>query len=222
MDEEQRKAIERHSAGATVVHTSRFSELVTFQNEVELEKTVIQKYVLPFYMNLSRLYDHVQTHKELLLPIRREITPSLVQTLLGDFNWRTRSTGAFFAALFDFTDHQETIGRLLLKSEVCYAGSTYALTLAAFNNDHSLHFINEYLDYYLTQPQLHFDQGEVLGALLYLDQVNGSSEAERHMAQWKLFCGSPTEYEGLAATALERCTADMKALKEIQAAVRID
>jgi|688.fasta_scaffold674198_2 hypothetical protein len=222
MDEELRKAIERHSAGATVVHTSRFSDLVTYQNEGQLDKATIQKFVVPFYMNLLRLSEHTAAHKEHLLPIRDEVTSALVKTLLGDFNWRTRSTGSFFAALFDYTDHQETIGRLLLKSEVCYAGSTYALTLAAFNNDHSLHFINEYLDYYLTQPQLHFDQGEVLGALLYLDQINGSSEAERHMAQWKLFCGSPTEYEGLAATALERCTADMKALKEIQAAVRID
>lgn len=220
MDEELRKAIERHSAGATVVHTSRFSELVTYQNEGQLEKTTIQKYVVPFYMNLLRLHDHTAALKEHLLPIRDEVTSSLVKTLLGDFNWRTRSTGSFFAAVFDFTDHQETIGRLFLKSEVCYAGGTYALTLAAFNNERSLHFINEYLDYYLKQPHLHFDQGDVLGALLFLDQINGSSEAERHMAQWKLFCGSPTEYEQLAAGALARCSADMAALKEIRATVR--
>ena len=212
--------MERHSAGATIVHTSPFSGLVTYQNEGSLDREFIQKYVWPFYMKLLRICDHGDELREGLSLIRNEVNVDVTRMLLGDFNWRTRSTGAFFAAVFNYTELEENIGHLMLKSEVCFASQTYALALATFNNENGIRFLNDYLDYYLHRTSLPYDQGSVLGTLIFLDEVNGSNEAQRHLEYVKK--SSDTRHvqrtvEQIRSELLERPKADMQALNLIKA-----
>ena len=47
--------------------------------------------------------------------IKNEFTKDVVKKLLGDFNWRTRQTGAYFAAINEFKEFEDTIETLLLK-----------------------------------------------------------------------------------------------------------
>lgn len=219
MDEEQRKAIERHSAGATVVHKGRFADLETFQNKERLDKGMIDMFVIPIYQRLAPLHAYKEDVLKATLAIRHDVRPSVSKRLLADFNWRMRSTGAYFAGVFDYKEFEENIGRPLLKSEVCLAGKTYAQVLALFNTKRSVQFLEQYLDYYLQQPQLHFDQSDVMGALLYLDTVNGTREALKHESQWKQFIGTREEHHRTADGALEWFRLEMEALKEIKATV---
>jgi hypothetical protein len=87
----------------------------------------------------------------------------------------------------------------LLKSEVCYAGHIYALTLAFFNDDQCTQYLNKYLDYYLTQPSLYFDQKYVLEAVLYLDKQNGTNFFSLHEAKWNTFQSKQREAESWQA-----------------------
>lgn len=60
----------------------------------------------------------------------------------------------------------------------------YALVLSFFNTEASNRYIDTYLEYYLTKPKLYFDQQYVMSACLYLDQVNGTSNSEKHLENW--------------------------------------
>lgn len=141
--------------------------------------------MIPFYFNLAKTDNEwIEKYAE-LLPI---ITDEVILKNLGDFNWRTRSTGAFFAALKGKVEFIEIIGNHLLKSEVCYAGKTYAKTLASFNDEVGNQYLEKYLDYYLKQPYLYFDQTPVFRAVKYLDKVNGTDNLKKHLKSWETFC----------------------------------
>lgn len=173
-----------HSAGATVRHSSPFNDLPVHKNETPLSDDFIKKWVVPFYMEIGPYGD--QKWIEEIKEIKNEITPGICLSLLGDFNWRTRLVGAYFAAVKGYEDLIDIIGIHLLKSEVCCVGHIYAVTLAFFKTDKSVEFLNKYLDYYLTTPSLYFDQKYVMEAILYLDKINNTSDFKRHLDNWRM------------------------------------
>ncbi|HEY0657842.1 MAG TPA: DUF6000 family protein, partial [Pyrinomonadaceae bacterium] len=107
---------ELHSAGAITRRKSRFSELPTFNNNYQLSKEFIKTWVVPFYMSLT---NNDRDLIKIVGDVKSEITKEVITALLGDFNWRTRQTGAFFAVIKNHTDLIDIIGVHLLKSEVC-------------------------------------------------------------------------------------------------------
>jgi hypothetical protein len=113
----------------------------------------------------------------------KEITPEIVKQLLGDFDWRPRIVGAYFAAINGYSELKDVIGIHLLKSEVCYAGYGYALALAVFADEKSKTYLALYLDYYLKRKDLWFDQGDVLAALFSID----ANEADNYLHKWNGF-----------------------------------
>ncbi|SFN60496.1 hypothetical protein SAMN05444143_1363 [Flavobacterium succinicans] len=176
--------IRLHSLGATVRHKSTFENLISFKNEKELTPEFIKTWAVPFYMNLE------QTNLEwfeLLLEAKKKITKKDVIKLLGDFNWRTRQTGAFFAIINDYSDLIDIIGVHFLKSEVCYAGRIYAYMFACLNNKKSIEYLEDYLDYYLSKSELWFDQSEAMEALAYIDKINNSNLIDKHKTNWLKF-----------------------------------
>ncbi|MFT3706000.1 MAG: DUF6000 family protein [Agriterribacter sp.] len=173
----------RHSAGATVNHSSPFNHLPIHKNETQLSVDFLHKWVVPFYMTIGSINDN--NWIEEIKQIKTEISPSICLSLLGDFNWRTRLVGAYFSAIKSYENFIDIIGVHLLKSEVCCVGHIYALTLAFFNTEKSVAFLNKYLDYYLTMPTLYFDQKSVMEAILYLDKTNGSTNFKRHLISWE-------------------------------------
>jgi len=176
------KEIELHVAGATVRHESPFLHLAV-PTDTDLSVEFIEKWVLPFYM-VQMSSDEFLTQ---YLKVRKDISPKVVYGLLGEFNWRPRSVAADFAAIENLLETEKSIGNLLLRSELCYAGAEYCLALASFNTKGANEFLREYLDYYLKQPALYFDQDAAMGAIAYLDEVNGTEVVAQVMPEWDAF-----------------------------------
>lgn len=188
MDDKLREQIRLHIAGAIVRHKPPFDELKTLTNEHELSQEFMDKWVIPFFMNINHYYGHLDAQWiNRLKLIKAEITTDIIEQLLGDFGWQTRHTGAFFAAIGNHTQFIDVMGTHLLKSEVCFAGGTYCKVFASFNTPQCVDYINLYLDYYLTKPDLWFDQTDAMEAIAYLDKINHTNHLDKHMDNWLLF-----------------------------------
>lgn len=173
--------IELHVSGATVRHRNPFESIEVPRNEEELSEDFVEKWVVPFYMNSLSNAD--ETTIKAFADTAKEINLEIVKTLLSDFDWRTRITGAFFAAINNYKEVEDIIGRHLLKSEVCYAGSGYCLALATFSNEDAKNYLTAYLDYYLDRKDLWFDQADAFCALEHLDK----GKADKLLDKWNAF-----------------------------------
>ena len=189
--------IRLHSLGATLKHKSTFENLISFKNKEELSKEFIETWVVPFYMNLEETN---QEWSEFLLNAKEKITKEDIIKLLGDSNWRTRQTGAFFATIKNYSDLIDIIGIHFLKSEVCYAGRTYAFMFACLNNRKSTEYLDDYLTYYLSKNELWFDQTEAMEALTYIDKINNSNLIDKHKANWLQFIQNKPNWKAEIST----------------------
>jgi hypothetical protein len=172
-------AAELHSAGATVRHRSPFASLPVPSPATDAP--------LPDWsaaLFRTGLFEPEET-VALVGEKMALVNDDLVLALLSVFNWRPRIIGAHLAALRGLSSLEQDIGNLLLRSDVCYAGAAYALTLAHFNTRPALHVLTEYLDYYLTRKDLWFDQCHVLAAVTCLDERNGTTVAKQYEAPWR-------------------------------------
>lgn len=182
MDEELKKKIELHSAGATIKHKSSFEELIYHSNQIRIENEFIQKWVVPFYMfKINKPNEFIQNLK----PIKSGLNLVIVKKLLGDFNWRSRIVGAYFASIMEFKEVEDIIGIHFLKSQVCFAGKGYCMYLALNNSQKGIDYLKKYLDYYLTRKDLHFNQQEAMCALKWIDDMNGTNEIDNYLDLFK-------------------------------------
>lgn len=143
--------------------------------------------VKPIYLKLGRLYEYREEVKAFTKQVIDDVNVEVVTALFEKKEWRGRSTGAYFAAIKALYEVQDQVGELLFKSELVYAGKTYCLALALFNNEKSTSYLHRYLDHYLVKPDLYYDQGEAMSALSYLDDINGTDEISRHLDSWHNF-----------------------------------
>lgn len=182
MDEDLKKQLELHSAGAIVRHQSSFEKLPSYKNSFELDTDFVEKWVNPFYMSIGHYYD--DSWIDNVLNISKEITEEITLKLLGDFNWRTRLVGAYFSAVKNFQNQIDIIGVHFLKSEVCCVGHIYTLVLAFYNNEKANNYLHTYLNYYLSKPELYFDQESALESIVYLDKINGTNFYSEYSQKW--------------------------------------
>ncbi|HEV8248124.1 MAG TPA: DUF6000 family protein [Polyangiaceae bacterium] len=138
----------------------------------------------PFYMAMP---DDLSSVEAALRPLLAEVNSELITTLLIEPNWRPRKVGAFFVALDHRGDFEDLVGRLLLRSDVCYAGRGYCLALARLNTPAALDFLQQYLGYYLTRQDLWFDQAVALAATRHIDKVNGTAHSRAFDQLWSDF-----------------------------------
>jgi hypothetical protein len=174
--------LQLHVAGATIRHLNPFSVIEVPTSEERLPNEIVERWVRPLYFGLQR--EDVDTF---LLSNLSAADDQLVDLLLTHFDWRPRTAGAYLAALNGRKQFTERIGHLLLRSDVCYAGSAYCLALAAFNNPKGCDFLDQYLSYYLGRSDLWFDQGDAMAAVAYLDKLNGSNKLGQFLPQWEVF-----------------------------------
>jgi hypothetical protein len=184
MDSDFNDLIQKHVAGQSVIHAGPYSELEIPVSKNIPDQEFINKWILPFYLTWMKDAEEFLKHYQ---PIRKEIDKNLVTDLLVWFNWRSRLVGAYFAAIEGLTSLTEHIGRLLLRSDVVYAGDGYALALATFNSQQAIEFLNKYLSHYLDRTDLVFNQGEVMSAMIYLDKVNNTNLADKYLPKWQNF-----------------------------------
>lgn len=175
-----------HISGATFRHRNPFEDIEVPRSDEEFTKEFIDKWVVPFYMNILSNPDEstIKTFGD----ASKEIDQEIVLKLLSDFNWRTRITGAYFSAINHYHEFEDIIGRHLLKSEVCYAGSGYCLALATFGTENAKKYLIDYLDYYLDRKELWFDQADAFCALEYLDK----NSANNLIDKWNSFVADKT------------------------------
>jgi hypothetical protein len=180
----------RHIRGATVVHDSPFTSVQVPSAEDVFSEGEYEKWVDPFYRVSFRSVE--SDFIESLRSVYYEITPGIIERLLTDYNWRPRLTGAFFAALKRTQPLQDHIGRLLVRSDLCFAGKLYCVALSEFNTETSLDYLRRYLRYYLTRPDLDYDQGDAMGAVAYLDARNGTKHLEEFLPLWRTYVAAKT------------------------------
>ena len=97
----------------------------------------------------------------------------------------------YFAAINNYRELEDFIGKHLLKSEVCYAGSGYCLALATFATDKAKNYLITYLDYYLDRKDLWFVQAIAYCALDYLDKY----AAARLTIKWNSFIADKENWD---------------------------
>jgi hypothetical protein len=188
MSDIDEESLVRHIRGATVVHKSPFSSIEVPSVVDSLSQEQCDRWVVPFYRVSFR-----SPEKELLDSLKNlypEISLEMTRLLLTDYNWRPRLTGAFFAALKRFTTFEDQIGRLLLRSDLCYAGKFYCVALAEFNSPHGLEFLMTYLKHYLTRPELVYNQNDAIGAVAFLDVKNGTRHLGAIRPLWNQYVNS--------------------------------
>ncbi|OEZ50706.1 hypothetical protein JAB1_18240 [Janthinobacterium sp. MP5059B] len=201
--------LQLHVAGATVRHAHPFP-MPQLTPQEPLTAALRDGWVRPLYMGLH------QPQAQACLARLAQADDTVIARLLGRFDWRSRTAGAYLAALMHRPGFTDQLGGLLLASEVCYAGSAYCLALAAFDTPGSRDYLHRYLEHYLRQPQLHFDQEQAMAAIAYLDGQQGRDEAARHAPAWADFTASRP---GLALdAALAAWTGRMATLRALQAA----
>lgn len=203
-------SIERHVAGATITAATPFSELLVPVSTEPLAAEVIETWVRPLYFGLKepKLKAFFASHKS-------QIDDLLISKLLANFNWRPRTAAAYLVALTDRSVFTTQIGRLLLRSDVCFAGAAYSLALAEINSSEAIGFLDEYLSYYLCRRDLWFDQATVMAALGYLDRKNGTALQLRHIATWEVFVAEKSNWNLAKSDALfTEAMATLHALKK--------
>ncbi|MFB7360708.1 DUF6000 family protein [Streptomyces hydrogenans] len=130
-----------------------------------------------------------------------EITPAELGILFGG-GWRERTTASWLVAVSGRTDFRSRIGELLLASGGPYQGSL-CIALATFGTSADADLLCEYLDRYLPEPDLLWDQTAVFSTLLHLDAVLGTERAAVYLAAGGLWqqtaampntVGDPHEY----------------------------
>lgn len=166
------------------MHQSPFEDVVVPGSTTPLDARLRDRWVKPLYMAVPH---DLGTVTPLIRAQFGEINADLIRALLAEFNWRPRIVGGFLVALDPRVDFEELVGKLLLRSDVCYAGGSYCLALARLNTPRALDFLQTYLRYYLTRTDLYFDQAAALAAVRHLDQVNGTSHCGEFDQLWSDF-----------------------------------
>jgi len=187
-----RSAAEFHSAGAIVRHVSPFSTLDVPLDVGPPDSAFIERWIRPFYQHCLGAFQSLEGP---LRPVYGTIDEPLVRSLLAFFDWRPRLTGAIFAALRRLTALTDQIGRLLLRSDLSDAGTGYCLALARFDTPASATYLHTYLDFYLRQRDLYFDQGMAMAALTYLDAAHETNHAAALTPLWESFVANKPHWD---------------------------
>ena len=107
MEDKEMDSHKLHISGASFRHTPPFNDLKSFDNDFELPQDFIDKWILPFYLNIGRS-DKEWIYQ--LTSVKNEISADVIEKNLGDRNWRSRQTGAFFSAITSQTRYIDIIG----------------------------------------------------------------------------------------------------------------
>lgn len=217
LDEASKKHLLLHVAGATVRHQNPFENMLSHQNDVECDNQFIKKWVVPVYLaGLSGKEETLLVFKSLM----PQLTHEILLKMLGEFGWRQRIAGAYFAAISKHQAVEDVIGTHLLKSEVCYAGRGYCLALASFETITAQKYLIQYLEYYLSRSDLDFDQSSALGALAFLDPLLGSSHASKLRPTYDVW-QQQRSHRRKAEDVIEYFRKDMARITTIRSAVSL-
>ena len=159
-----------------------FFNLSSFKNEFGLDTEFYCK-----WMDYNFALTNFEPTDDWILStilVKEEITKQVVLDLLGEYDWRSRTCGAFLSAVTDEQSAIDIIGVHMLKEDLCCSHSTYCQVLASFNTSKSIEYLELYLKYYLRKPSNYQGEEDTIKALLYLDEVNSSQLFQNYEASW--------------------------------------
>jgi hypothetical protein len=177
-------------------------------------KDFAAKWVVPFYLEvLHANYVRQKSSDNLLFNQRvvaalAELDEPVVEQLLylrdwpdEDDNmpgWRELLTGSWFCGLKGWQKFTDVIGQYLVESGTCYAGQGYCFALACFATEDSAAYLVKYLDTYLPQLELDYDQQWALPALMWIDEQRGTHHSHPFLEPgglWEQYiAGRPSPY----------------------------
>jgi hypothetical protein len=99
--------------------------------------------------------------------------------------WREALMAGWWAAVVGERALLGPLGELLLASEMPFASQSATVALARFGADgdtDAIDYLADYLDLYLERPDLAFDQGWALGALVVTDRARATDRAAAYTA----------------------------------------
>jgi len=167
-----------------------------------------EKWVVPTYLEILHAnYCRHQTHEkqafqQVVLQALQEVGEADIAELLvpadeaEETSWREQLTASWLCGLQGWQQFAPTIGKLLLASEMCYAGQGFCFALACFATEESAAYLVEYLRTYLPQIELYYDQDWAMPALLWVDEQLGTSYAQSFLAPsglWEQFASARTQ-----------------------------
>lgn len=127
--------------------------------------------------NSEKCQQQLAASKSALSQANEELVAQLLQTR----NWRHRITGSWIAGIKNWRQFGDEIGALMLESKLVYAGRGYAFALACFEDDKSVRHLKKYLDFYLPQLDLWYDQADAMSALMWIDARTGASHSASYL-----------------------------------------
>jgi hypothetical protein len=161
--------------------------------ETEASDTEMRELILRYVMvgegrHLDLLHGNFARWEE---PKRADFIDALVRDahqitdrelgFLFDMEWRCRITAAWMIGISHRATLRDRLAKLLLASELTYAGQGYCVALALLGTDEDAEILAAYLDRYLPPPMRHYDQSWAIGALMHLDERLGTHHAAPYL-----------------------------------------
>ncbi len=110
----------------------------------------------------------------------RRITDDELEALF-EADWRPRITAAWLIGVDRRTEWRERVRELFLESKLVFAGQGYCFALARFGTIADAEILVSYLDRYLAQPKLRYDQEWALAALHHIDADLRTAYTSRYL-----------------------------------------
>jgi hypothetical protein len=160
---------------------------VTNEGEMKLP-IVLPRYVMPGRRYLKLLHGNVlgmprRDQDRFLRRLRRDaerITDAELEILLTS-EWRARLTASWLIAASRRATYVDRLGRLLISSELTFAGQGYCVALARIGTESAQDHLVRYLDHWLPQTECRYDQAWAMSALVIVDRKLGSELSARFL-----------------------------------------
>src|SRR5687768_12108419 len=137
-------SVDTHVAGrGTGGHPLPPGELEVPVSVNALSGAFLGRWVEPFYLSDPARLDAAQAAA--WCAAARACDDAVLEALLTEADWRPRVMGAWFVALRGADAFEPRLGRLLFRSDVCFAGRAYAVSLASLATPGAAAWLERYL-----------------------------------------------------------------------------
>jgi Family of unknown function (DUF6000) len=141
-----------------------------------------------------------------LVEAAHQVTDHELGVLL-ESDWRSRITAAWLIGVSRRGQFRERMGALLLESRLVFACQGYCFAFARLGTGEDARILVAYLDHYLRQPGLRYDQDWAIGALQHIDADLASDYAAQFLRPEGLWQEWAARHRVLAIDTKERIDA---------------
>jgi Family of unknown function (DUF6000) len=151
------------------------------------DRALRDTFVRPFYLQLLRANftraneAEAGSFRKAILTAASTISNEQITRLLIEREWRGRLSAAWFVGLKNRGNFIPSIRKLLLASEMVYAGQGYCVALGIVGGEECRGILRDYLRSYLPLNGRVYNQDWAIGALAHLEGVAPSEFIRREL-----------------------------------------